>query len=199
VIRFLEAGALTVVMVVVAACSGTAPEIPIYSPSPSPVTPAYAVIEITGAFVPFKNQYGDQLEALNLRITSNVPVPFKVQVLPLTHYVNKAGQADVVLMHDGTEDQKCTNDDGCLVNANAAGLDDFYCDGSCPAGTYVFDALACSYNSEQFGDICTNQTGEYLSWVGNLGQNLKGNPKAKPDLHHPAILNLTAEVTVTHP
>jgi len=65
-------------------------------------------------------------------------------------------------------------------------------------GTYVFDAWVCSYNSDQFFDSCKNQTAEYLNWVGKLGQNLSGNPNAKPDENHPAILNLTAVATLTH-
>lgn len=156
-----------------------------------PVTPAQAALNITGTFTPFKNQYGDTLEALNLHISSTIPVPFKVQV----HYMSGPD----IALHSGNADQACGADYGCTVKPGQVALDDFYCDNTCRSGTYMFQALVCSYNSDQFLDACEDQTEEYIAWVGKLGQNLKGNPLAKPDKQHPAILNLVLEVTLNHP
>jgi hypothetical protein len=167
-------------------------------PSPTPVTPREATLTITGEFTAFKNQYGDPLDSLKLHIASNVPVAFKVQI-HFSKFQAVPGGPTSVLLHDGKADDECTHNDGCLVSPGATSLDDFYCNQSCPSGTYVFEAWVCSYNSDQFLDSCKNQTTKYLDWVGKLGQNLTGNPKAKPDENHSAILNLTAVATLTHP
>jgi hypothetical protein len=173
--------------VLVAACGSGAAQ----APQPAPVTPREAAISITGSFTPFQNQYGDQLEALNLHITSNVPVPFRVFI--------ESTSGPGALLHNGSAEEKCMADSGCLVSPRAAALDDYYCDNACPSGTYVFDAWACSYNSDEFFNPCRDQPAEYLAFVGKLGQNLKGNPNAKADGQHPAILNLTASASVVHP
>jgi hypothetical protein len=146
--------------VLVAACGSGAAQ----APKPTPVTPREAAISITGSFTPFQNQYGDPLEALNLHLRSNVPTPFRVFV--------DWTSGPHVLLHDGNAEEKCISGSGCLVSPGAATLDDFYCDNACPSGTYVFDAWACSYNSEEFLNPCRNQPDEYLAFVGKLGQNL---------------------------
>lgn len=83
--------------------------------TPSPVVPGQAVLSVAGAFMPFKNQYGDSFEALNLKITSNVPVAFKVQV-HFTHFQSVPGGPAAVSLHYGKADEKCTGEYGCLVN-----------------------------------------------------------------------------------
>jgi hypothetical protein len=180
---------LAAVVVIMAACSSASQGAG--QPPPSPIQPRDANLTISGVFVPFKNQYGDPLEALNLHISSNIPVPFKVEIA--------YSSGPEFAIHSGKADEQCGASYGCLVKPATGGLDDFYCDKACAGGEYVFDARVCSYNSDQFFDACKEQTSEYVAWVGKLGQNLNGNPIAKPDRQHPAILDLTLEVRVNHP
>jgi len=167
------------------------------STPPPEVKPAQATIQTQNSFEPFKNQYGDPLEAINVRISSNIPHPVRVQVS--ADFPCPPGESVCFLPeHEGDSYSKCLVV-GCLVPPGDSALVDWFCDKVCPPGNYKLSLLVCSYTEDKMTSPCTKQEAEYLAWVGPLGSNLAGNPLAVADNEHKSILNLQRAVTFTHP
>jgi hypothetical protein len=168
---------------------GTAPEA---VSSQSPVTPSTADVSAAVSFDHFKNSLGDPLEAINLRITTNIPVAVRVQV-------HLDPPSTTFAIHDGDNFKKCIGD-GCLVTG-AKALADWWCSNDCPRGLYKVTLDVCSYAENQgglsgLGIRCNHQQKEFLDWVGKLGVNLMGNALAVKDPDHSAIVNLRRQLTV---
>jgi hypothetical protein len=179
---------LALALVLIAGCSGSSS-----STSVAPITPTEASISATTTFDAFHNQLGDPLEALNVHIQTNIPVPFRVQVQLDT----PSGSG--FLFNKGDNYNKCLPD-GCYVRQGRSLGADWWCSNTCPAGVYKVTLIICSYAENQEGLLslgirCNHQEREYLDWVGHFGTKLTGNSLASPDPDHHAILNLRSELS----
>jgi hypothetical protein len=160
-------------------------------PTQSPITPHTAGVSATISFDRFKNSLGDPLEAINLRITTNIPVDVRIQV-------RLDPPSNFFAIHTGGDYEKCISD-GCLVTSKGTRAN-WWCSNDCPRGLYGVTLDVCSYaenkgGSGSVGIRCNHQQAEYLDWVGKLGVNLAGNPLAVKDPDHSAIVNLRRQLT----
>jgi hypothetical protein len=179
---------VSVIGVVLTACGSGSP---VQSAANTPVLPHDASVAATISFDPFHNSLGDPLEAVNVHIVTNIPVPFRVKV--------DLGGPSGATFHFGGNYEKCISD-GCYVRQGRSLGADWWCSNSCPDGLYKVTLDVCSYAENQDGlgapfIRCNHQEHEYLDWVGHFGINLQGNALAKTDPDHSAILNLHNEVT----
>jgi hypothetical protein len=146
---------------------------------------------MTGAFVPFNNQLGDQLEAINVTLRTNIPRSVRVKA-------STTGPHGLFNIHEGD----CESSSGCLVKDGKQRID-YWCSGKCDEGPYHLEVDICSYAEHKTGLFdfvrCNDQEPDYLSWVGNLGAGLVGNLHAVKDPDHPAILNLHFAQDFAHP
>ncbi len=187
----------------VATCGQTAAQ---PAATATPVQPASADVTAQVRFEPFRNTLGDQLEAINVRLATNIPIPVRVQIALSSPDPMRTGDACVrtgtcPVIHHGNAYDAC-QPDGCLVR-NGRGLADFWCSVACLAGPYKVTLDGCSYaenkgSIETLGIHCNKQETAYLAWVGHWAANLAGNPLAVTDPDHSSILNLRREVTVVH-